>query len=280
MYYSSVPARARRRASRRAVECQWPIVVLFLIAATGRSVTAHAQRGGEFVEQQAVEKTPVSGFSELMGTNQAARGDLVTDFPLFGLEYGVTDNLAVGTALIAPLASSFRGWLLRGRYRFYSDGRTVSVMDGLGYYGGGDTRALFGWVGNHTAYYLTNRDVITASVLLVRLSLREELDDPPMAVERATAHTVLLGLGYQRSLSWWAVLRTGVYVTPVSWGSADSGTVSVSGFGDITDDPGGSVLARAILSARLSENWLLSGGGIAVVADATVGPWIDISKKW
>lgn len=107
------------------------LILLTAIIVIGLPSIAQAQRGGEFVRQEAVVETPVSGFSEVFGTNQAARGDLVADFPLFGIEYGVTDNLAVGTYLIMPLASSFRGWALRGRYRIYSDGKTVSVMDGL-----------------------------------------------------------------------------------------------------------------------------------------------------
>jgi hypothetical protein len=95
---------------------------------------ALAQRGAAFVEQAASPSAPHSGFPGLLDAEMVGRGDIVADAPWLSISYGVTENLTVGTNVLAALPSAWGApsALLMARYRHFSTARVSSVISAYG----------------------------------------------------------------------------------------------------------------------------------------------------
>lgn len=109
-------------------------IVFYLLSQTNQ---AFAYRGQEFIEQSPPRQTFMNRFPGYFDVNMAPENQVVLETPTLVLDYGVTENLTVGTSLLPIGIAAFSlnpALHLKARYRFYSDKNIVSTI--TGYLGG------------------------------------------------------------------------------------------------------------------------------------------------
>ncbi len=251
---------------------------------------ARAQRGEGFVPQAPSPGSPLSGFPGLFDAHTVERGRVSVSLPTTSIDVGATDNLSVGTYAI-PLLVNLGGvptFALRLRYRFFSTGRIVSVLDATGGFlwsSSSDeaepqvrfTVALFA---NNTALHLGERQILTLSLLVGRLSMGVEDRSEMLPTDaQIDALGLLVGLSYQANLARWLSLRAGVFTVPIVQGVVDSTSASVTAR---SNDPRTILdrsFVRALVGLRLG-NWLLEGGAFASADLGSAIPWLSLGKIW
>lgn len=258
------------------------IVVGLALCGLILSAPAYAQRGSSFVEQSEPRRTPLTGFPGLFDSNTVAKGDVVVDLPLLSVNMGVTENLSVGTIVMAliPLAAGQPAAFATMRYRFYSTPEVVSVIDAMvGYFSYEDVDSLGGLVVSNTTLALGDVQSVTLTGMAGRIAVYEDLDDPP----GAEASSDVLGLGiaatYQvHPLRWLALRFTAMNVPVVAGSNETSFGASSARLGSSPSDLWDRTVVRGYASVRLG-NWLL-GGGSYLHTGGTPLPWASVAKKW
>lgn len=270
-------------------------LALAVVSLTGLGA-ARAQRGQAFVEQAAAPRTSTSGFPGLFDTEQVARGDLVADLPLLSIDYGVTDNLSVGTYALAllPLLGGKPSVLGKLRYRLYSDGRVVSVLDAMAGYvslasegeeatdemeasAGGVARLGLALLGSNTSVALGARHRLTGTVSAVHVRSNLDSDERGGDVSGAVTAAVV-ALSYQLTLTRRLTLRLSTIAAPLLTGAIETSSQAIDFEFDGTAGLLDRTVQRVLLGIRLGD-YLLNVGALVTGAPRTI-PWLSLAKRW
>jgi hypothetical protein len=137
-------------------------------------------------------------------------GKLIFELPTFSIDYGVIENLTIGTNALPLLALSFAQipvGSFKARYRFFSNSE---VSSSLTFYGGGlwipssssndDKSITFNYFvfTENTFWYLTHSDILNFHMGIWKMSSNTSKD---RFSESLSVLAVTPGIGYQKFLS-------------------------------------------------------------------------------
>jgi|GEM_PF-4119260 len=271
------------------------------------SSAAYAQRGGTYTLDGEPPTTRASGFPGLFDSNVAERGSFVLDIPSLAVDYGLTDNMTIGTSGVMALALALGSPALyvKARYRFLTSPTIASAFTAYSGYltnrvGSRDTTldAYLVGVSNNTTYYFSERSYLNAFFFYLKVGANQNKEDDG-EYANASFSTLLFGASYQHWLNGvlgpQATLGLSVYQNL----SIDSSTVAVSeNIGGVGGLASGMLFLRLTPELRLGR-WLLSPSLIGYVdlgkassskgssdsekddsGGAGVLPWINATVKW
>jgi hypothetical protein len=248
--------------------------------------SAHAQRAGGYIEQQAPAPRATSGIPGMFNTEVVDKGHVVGDLPFLAVDVGITENFSAGAygIMSLPLLAGQLSGMGRLRYRFFSNARVSALVEAAGGTTGfsdemeGSMRANIGWLASNVSWHLGDH-TLTGSLRLFRMGV-DVKDDPDLGDVSSRISALMPAVSYQwnfkTNLSW----TTTAFAIPWLNGSLDAIEASV----DATDNLS-NVTSRfgvmSVLSWRSSERWLFEGGGMYL--DFGKGrplPWISVARRW
>lgn len=248
------------------------------------SADARAQRGADFIAQDEIDQGPRANFPGIFDTTTLARGQSLFSLPAMGIDYGVTDNLSVGSNGILLLSNLGLQptFFARARYRFHSSERWRSVIDAAAGVARTNTEdvTVFGdfvMFGSNVTYRRSALHSFTGSALAFRLGV--DVDEGAETSEVNTSFAgLILAFTHELAPSDWFSLRTSLVFAPAIRGAIDeigsTVTIEAGGTQALLQRNG----LRLLASVRLGRQWLLTGGGMLVAFSPYGLPWLSVAK--
>lgn len=174
------------------------------------SFSAYAQRGNDFIQQSPPPVTPLGSFAGYFDSGMVPENRFTLDLPLTGVDYGLTNNLTIGSNTVTSLftALTFQPFLyLKARYRFFSNKSISSVITGYGGYfvfpsqdnSPQNTTSLLNFT-NNTSYFFKPNHILTFHFNALTFSTQSG-DSSDKKYFKLSLNTVAFGLGYQSFLT-------------------------------------------------------------------------------
>jgi hypothetical protein len=265
------------------------------------STLSFAQRGEKYaqnIDSTTPPKSPSNGFPGMFDSNVAEKNSFVLDIPLLAADYGVTENVTIGTNgyLVAAAALSAPVVYLKVRHRFVANSNWVSSNTGyLGYFtnrAGAPTEIIdsyFASASNNTTYYFKPNSYFNLTTLYMHFSLDQRRRNS-MEFSSISMTSLILGPSYQHWFNDWFGLQGLVALSGYQSLEVDSSTLSASlNFGNGGRASGFS-MARMLSEFRAGD-WLISAGlvslftiqassGSSANSSPVTFPWISAAVKW
>lgn len=269
---------------------------------------AFAQRGGAYTLDGTPPTTPASGFPGMFDSNVADKGSFVLDIPTLSADYGLTENVTIGTnglflgLLVAGLPSVY----LKTRYRFLT---TESLASSFTVYGGYSTNRVGSAAGkttfdgyltgasNNTTYYFSERSYLNAFFYYLKLGLNARAEEN-LEYQNTSITTLLAGASYQYWVTKWFGPQALVALSAYNSIVLDSSTISASASLGRGVGVSGFAFIRVLGEFRLGR-WLLSPGLISFLgmggqsssgedgsdsedggSGSSLSPWMSATVKW
>ena len=255
--------------------------------------TAQAQRGFGYATQQTPAVTPLTGYPGFFDANVAEKNGFVFDLPTFAGDYGVSENITVGSnALLAiPWLSSVPMFYGKARYRFFSDKQLASALTVYaGFlteknkYKDHTSRSTYtaAVVSNTTTFYLSDKTTLTG--FLFGALLYAQVGTPGnLEYTKANFNFSFAGLNLQHWVTDWLGPQIVAFTTLHYSAEVDSTGASLSADNGVLSASKNFVVVRGLLELR-AGNWLLSPGGALLLAPGagrTVAvPYFSGTVKW
>jgi hypothetical protein len=263
--------------------------------------TAHAQRGAAYTLDGNPPETPSSGFPGMFDANVAAKGSFVLDLPSLSADYGLTENVTIGTNgfFLGALALGVPAVYVKARYRFLSSEKLASAFTTYTGYltnrvGSGAGDAIFdGYLlaaSNNTTWYFSDRHTLNGFFYAIKLGQNARASDG-LEYQNFSLATVLVGASYQYWVTRWFGPQALLAVSAYNNIGIDSSTLAANatlGAGGVGGVGAGFTFLRALAEFRLGR-WLLSPGLIYFVglgsdengdAQGATLPWMSGTVKW
>lgn len=267
--------------------------VFSLLVSILAPLEARAQRGQGEATQTPPPKTPLTGFPGAFDTNLADPGSLVLDIPSLSVDYGLTENLTVGTNgwFALPVLVGSPAIFVKARYRFFSDDSFASAITG---YGGflhssgegedGDVESSNGslvMLSSTNTFYLSPETTLTAFLWFLQLGFAQgERGDVDYA--SAKISSTFFGLNLQH----WFNDRVGpallAFVGAQSSTEIDSAGLSVRASSGLSFLSQGAYFVRGLVEFRAGR-WLFSPGLFTSGApeeEPATGPFFSATVKF
>ncbi len=252
----------------------------------GAANTAWAQRGEAFATHEQTELHRNSRYPGSFDTGTLEPGQWSLDLPWGSVWYGATDDLTIGTNLLAvgiPASLDGRGLNMTLRYRLWSRATALSTLTVTAGYAdiakeGIDLR--YGVLTSSTTL-VRPWGVITGSVAVGRVSQADAAYQPSLmttTVDTTTGTGLIFALSYDRFFT----KRLGVQATVGSVGALLGSVDTVGGsarasdrsFEGLADRSAG----RFLLQTRVGR-WLMQGGAFVAAADLR-NPGLFFAFQW
>ena len=260
------------------------LIVAAAIALLALSSDARAQRGADFIAQEEVDQGPRQNFPGIFDTTTLAEGQSLFSLPALGVDYGITDNLSVGSSGLVLLSNLGLQptFFLRSRYRFHASRRWRSVFDvsaGLGRVEAEETTILadFLMFGGNVTYRMSDLHSFTGSALGVRLGIDSDEGTAASKVRSSFAGAIIAATHELTPADWFS-LRTSLVFAPAVRGSVDeigaTATIEIGGTSALLQRNA----LRLLASFRAGRRWLITAGGMVVAVSPYGVPWLSIAK--
>ena len=245
------------------------------------SSQAFAYRGQGYSEQTLPPQKFTSFSPGYFDTNLAPKGRLLGELPTFAMDYGLTENLTIGTSALPMLATSFGKPVvyLKMRYRFFSNRRVSSAITG---YGSGfwfsdsmdmpntsnalSTRGGFLGLTSNTSIYLKNNHVLTFHLTAFRFRI-SEVDLQRDLTTDFNIYALAPGVGYQYFPLSWLGLEANL-LFPLAFHTFTDSPVSLIK-NDLLSGMSDPIPYRVMLTLMTGSKSMLSIGALGVIADVT-----------
>lgn len=256
------------------------LAFLVLTLALGLVPSAFAHRGEGHFRQDPPPRTFLSEFPGYFDTHLASPGKTVLEVPTGSLDYGLNENLTIGTSVLPVAVMAFSRdaylFLFKARYRFYSSERLSSVLTGylLPFYVasgvlGSTTYGSLAIVTSNTSLYLGSSSSLTFHLTAMRYSstLLAELDlsgsDETVDIEgSADLSLIAPGIGFQHAFGDWFGISLQLLVPATSSMSVnDPGTETNT---DLLQRSGIPLISRGLIELATGQRSVLSGGFLGV----------------
>ena len=240
---------------------------------------ANAQHNRISGERAFDRNTATNQYPGAANTYMAQKGSVVVD--IFGLlDYGLTENVTVGTVLLPLVANigSFDGGDLTGslriRYRFLSRSRWQSVINvvGLGLREYVQDNDEWNWAvgaASSTSYSWSRRNILTGTLSAGYFRANATIQ-PENARKQVSGTPIGIEFSYERLLGERFSLVGTVSGTPLLWAKNFENWTDVS---VEIDKPTDSLTLSGTAQVRLG-NWLLGVVGIAEPIKGDISPWL------
>lgn len=285
-----------------------PLAVASVLASFGPlASTAYAQRGGGFTLSENPPTTRSSGFPGMFDANVADKGSFVLDLPSLSADYGLTENVTIGTngLFLGLLAFGLPSVYFKTRYRFLS---SSSFASSFTLYGGYSTNRVGSAAGgtqfdvylvgasSNTTYYFSDRSYLNAFFYYLKVGLNATAEDD-LEYQNTSVTTLLAGASYQYWFTKWFGPQALVALSAYNSIVLDSSTLSASASLGNGVGVSGFAFLRVLAEFRVG-NWLLSpglisflgmGGGSRSEGDeessgesgsGALSPWMSATVKW
>ena len=141
------------------------------------TLPAWAQRGSRYSQHSPAPHTSLAGFSGFLDTEMPEKERFQTHLLSTSTDYGINDNLSVGTALVTPIAF-LSGQVLafvKMRYRFWGDTQFQSTLSPYFWYAKlpQDSRISIGLLSSNNQYFLNRDFSFMASMLFLYAGLNQ-----------------------------------------------------------------------------------------------------------
>lgn len=252
-----------------------PRLIRFLIFLILYSQEGLAQRGALFDGSAGLKPvTPLSGFPGSFDTETAQRNSWVVDFPpvaelsddfftslilgapLASIQYGVTDNLSIGTNPLTafPLIAGIPLLYLKSRYSFFSSPKFAAVLNtGVGLIPSKKNQMSLVSFGSNSSYFFDEKSWVNFFFNAFYANLR--IGEPASAnYLNLTSKAFYLGGGYQNFVTSWLGPQVTLLIPVIAEGHLET--------------------SGRDLSARINPDYILSSTVIRVSTDVVLGNWL------
>lgn len=270
------------------IALSFAFVSLFVIPA------AFAQRGFGYSHQDAPFIAPLTGYPGFFDANVADKNSFVFDLPTFAADYGVTENLTLGTnALLAvPLLAGVPLVYGKARYRFFSEKNMASALTVYSGFLTGTAKSSKGhtarstytvaMISDNTTFYLSERTTLTA-FLFAALFYAQVGTPGDLEYTKANFNFSFAGVNFQHWVTDWFGPQIVALSTLHYNADIDSTGASLSANNGVLSASKNFVLVRGLLEFR-AGNWLLSPGMGLLLSPGTGNqstfPFLSGTVKW
>jgi hypothetical protein len=265
-------------------------LICFVFGAASFVQIALGQRGADFGTSAGAQQSPGHGFPGLFDARMADAGKFSLEIPTLATDYGVNDQLSVGTNIwaLTPLTVGLPVLYAKVRYRFFST-RSINSVNTV--YLGGYSNAfskpklkssgvLFGF-SNNTSFAVGENGEITSTLLYFQFSSNSQ-DTETQVYNKISVGGLVAGATYQYWATGWFGPSLMALATPYFSFDSDSSSGAVSA--QVTGN--NFVILRGSAEFLAGNSWLLSPGIYYVKAlsdsstPAIAFPIFSASVKW
>ena len=259
--------------------------------------TAFAQRG--MTSESSLPRTRLTGFPGMFDTFVPDKGRWVTQvstvatlaFTGAPVDYGLTENMSVGTNALVPLLwlAKTPGMIAKVRYSKPILHDLALAFTGYGLYlpttakdGKSSAIDLISMATINSSYFFTERNWLNLNVSYFSM-WHGQGEVGAADFERSSSAVAFAALGYQHFIFSWLGPRANLFVPLSIESSADAAVGSKLGVGSLSlssFDASSSLAGSLQVDLRFGERWLVSPGVFYVALGPLAGFTMDFGIRW